>query len=478
MIKLSQTKKNVLLQTAYQIAAIIIPFITAPYISRTLGSSNVGVYSYSYSVVNYFMIFSMLGMDIYGVREIAKVKDEREKVNQKFSEIYFSHVIVSVLVLLIYIIFAVCHKGMFRTIFLVQTLYIIGELLNINWAFNGLSQFKITVVRNLIVKTATIIAIFIFVKDSSDTYKYIMIMALGTCISTSAVWIVRKKYFQFTSIDKKKALLHIKPLLILFVSIVAGSINRMLDKTMLGWFDYYSELGCYEYADKFVRMPVSVITAIGTVMLSKTSTMTKTGQKNEKSKLLGMTLRYVSVFSSLFVFGFVTFGRDFSVLYFGEEFKLTGSLLMILSVSLFFIAWSTTFKTQYFLPHGMDKLFAVLTSLSALSNVIMNILLIPRFGAFGAAFATDISYLLLLLSEMFIAGKNIPKKIFFQNTIMPMLLGLPSFVIFMFALRKPLKTWYELIFAILIFGFIYLIFFVIYMAATHTIKFRKNTKSN
>lgn len=89
-----------------------------------------------------------------------------------------------------------------------------------------------------------------------------------------------------------------------------------------------------------------------------------------------------------------------------------------------------------------------------------------------------ISYLLLLLSEMFIAGKNIPQKIFFQNTIMPMLLGLPSFVIFMFALKKPLKTWYELIFAILIFGFIYLIFFVIYMAATHTIKFRKNTKSN
>lgn len=478
MTKLSQTKKNVLLQTAYQIAAIIIPFITAPYISRTLGSSNVGVYSYSYSVVNYFMIFSMLGIDIYGVREIAKVKDESEKVNQKFSEIYFSHVIVSVLVLLIYIIFAVCHNGMYRTIFLVQTIYIIGELLNINWAFNGLSLFRITVVRNFIVKTVTIIAIFIFVKDSSDTFKYIMIMASGTCISTSAVWIVRKKYFQFTSIDKKKALLHIKPLLILFVSIVAGSINRMLDKTMLGWFDFYSELGCYEYADKFVRMPVTVITAVGTVMLSKTSTMTKGSQKNEKSRFFGLTLRYVSVFASLFVFGFLTFGKDFSVLYFGKEFRLTGSLLMILSVSLFFIAWSTTFKTQYFLPHGMDKLFALLTSLSALSNVIMNIILIPRFGAFGAAFATDISYLLLLFSEIFIAGKNIPKKIFFQNTIVPMLLGLPSFLIFLFAFKEPLKTWYELIFAILIFGFIYLIFFVIYMAATHTIKFRKITKSN
>ena len=371
MIKLSQTKKNVLLQTAYQIAAIIIPFITAPYISRTLGSHNVGVYSYSYSVVNYFMIFSMLGIDIYGVREIAKVKDEREKINQKFSEIYFSHVIVSVIVLLIYIVFAICHKGMYRTIFLMQTLYIIGELMNINWAFIGLSQFRITVVRNLIVKFATIIAIFIFVKDSSDIYKYIIIMAAGTCISTSAVWIVRKKYFQFTSIDKKKALLHIKPLLILFISIVAGSINRMLDKTMLGWFNYYSELGCYEYADKFVRMPVSVITAVGTVMLSKTSTMTKSGQKNKKTRVFAMTLRYVSAFASLFVFGFMTFGKDFSVLYFGKEFELTGSLLMILSVSLLFIAWSTTFKTQYFLPHGMDKLFAMLTSLSALSNVIL-----------------------------------------------------------------------------------------------------------
>jgi O-antigen/teichoic acid export membrane protein len=146
-----------------------------------------------------------------------------------------------------------------------------------------------------------------------------MIMASGTCISTSAVWIVRKKYFQFISIDKKKALIHIKPLLILFVSIVAGSINRMLDKTMLGWFNYYSELGCYEYADKFVRMPVTVITAVGTVMLSKTSTMIKSSLKNEKSKLFGMTLRYVSVFASLFVFGFLTFGKDFSVFIWRED---------------------------------------------------------------------------------------------------------------------------------------------------------------
>jgi O-antigen/teichoic acid export membrane protein len=463
MKKLSETKRNVLLQTAYQIAAIIIPFITAPYISRVLGSENVGIYSYSYSIVNYFMIFAMLGLDIYGVREIAKVKDSRDDLNKTFSEIYLSHIIVSLIALIIYIVFAINQNGIYKTIFLCQTLYIIGELLNINWFFNGLSKFKITVVRNLIIKGITVLSIFGFVRERSDLIKYIFIMALGTCVSTSAVWIVRRKYVSFTKVDIKESLRHIRPMLILFVSIIAGNLNRMLDKTMLGFFGNYAELGCYEYADKFVRMPVTVITAVGTVMMSKASHMVTVNNGNDTHYTYSITLKYISIFSSLFAFGFITFGTDFSILYFGEEFAATGSLLRILAVSLFFIAWSNTLKTQYFIPHGLDKTFALLTTISAASNIIMNIIFIPIYGARGAAVATDISYFILFILDVVLSMKKIPLKFTLKNTIIPMFLGLPSFLLFLFLSDKSSITWLKLILQVGLFVLIFCITTFVYI---------------
>ena len=108
---MSNIKKNIVLQTVYEVFALIIPFITAPYVSRVLGSTNVGIYSYNYSIINYFMIFMLLGLDSYGNRAIAKVRNDKNKINQVFSEIFIAHLLISIIVIAIYIFYCCWTKS-------------------------------------------------------------------------------------------------------------------------------------------------------------------------------------------------------------------------------------------------------------------------------------------------------------------------------------------------------------------------------
>ena len=265
---MNKTQKNIILQTCYQVATIIIPFITAPYVTRVLGKGQLGIYTYTYSIVNFFMMLAMLGIENYGNRTIAKVRDNPEEVNVKFSEVFYCHLIPSLLALLVYVGFCFTLGGIYRIIGVIQTLYILADLCNINWFFAGMGLFKITVARNLSVKLLTVISIFLFVKTENDLLIYISIMAVGTFLGQSAVWTVRHKYARFVKVKLTNCLLHLKPMCILFVSVVALNIYRMIDKVMLGYDGQLEILGCYEYSDKILRMPISVIVAVGLVMLS------------------------------------------------------------------------------------------------------------------------------------------------------------------------------------------------------------------
>ena len=147
---MSSTKRNVIYQTAYQILALILPFITAPYVSRVLGSENVGIYSYTYTNVNYFMLAALLGIETYGTRTVSKVRNDKKLTNEAFSSIFYCHLIVSAVCLVVYLIYACfISKPIYRVFALIQTLYIIAEIFNINWFFFGMEQFKITVTRNI-----------------------------------------------------------------------------------------------------------------------------------------------------------------------------------------------------------------------------------------------------------------------------------------------------------------------------------------
>lgn len=460
---MSNIKKNIVLQTVYEVFALIIPFITAPYVSRVLGSTNVGIYSYNYSIINYFMIFMLLGLDSYGNRAIAKVRNDKNKINQVFSEIFIAHLLISIIVIAIYIFYCCTLTGQKQTIAMIQSLYLIGQMLNISWLYKGMEEFRWVILRNMAIKLIVLMLVFGFVREKDDLLIYIFILALDMFLSQSSLWIIRHKYAKFVRVNIKGVIQHIKPMTILFVAIIASSIYCMMDKTMLGAYGKLSELGCYEYADKIIRMPLAVITGVGTVMLSRTANMFGNGKKKEAFSTTKIMLKYITAFSSLMIFGFLSYGTEFAVLYLGRDYAYTGELLKVLAITLLFMSWNNVLRTQYYIPQEKDSTYVLATGMGAFLNIILNVVLIPKMDSLGAAIATVFSYMLVMMVQLYFARVDLNGvKLLMINSPFFMLGFLPFLFSYFWKKIFP-DNWLGLIIQIIIFSVEFSIIGILYL---------------
>ena len=252
---MTSLKKNFIYNVVYQMLLIILPLITAPYIARTLGAEGVGIYSYTYSVAQYFLLFAMLGISNHGNRSIAAVREDDCKLSRTFWSIYSIQAFMYVLAIIAYLIYLFAFNVDNKTIVAIQFIYVVSGALDISWYFFGTEQFKITVTRNMIIKIATVILMFIFVHNPGDLAKYTVIMAGGTFLSQAYLWtyIFRQvDVVKVNWIDIKK---HIKEVIILFIPVIAYSIYKLMDKIMLGNMTTYMQVGYYENAGKIINIP-------------------------------------------------------------------------------------------------------------------------------------------------------------------------------------------------------------------------------
>ena len=169
--------KNFLYNISYQLLTIILPLITVPYVSNILGAEGIGDYAFTFANTQYFVLFGMVGITLYGNRQIAYVRDDKEKLKNNFYSIYSLQLITTLISLVMFLVFSiVLNKGMYRILYLAQGLNILAAIFDISWLFMGLEEFKKTVIRNTIVKLASLASIFLFVKTNEDLYIYIIIL--------------------------------------------------------------------------------------------------------------------------------------------------------------------------------------------------------------------------------------------------------------------------------------------------------------
>ena len=312
-------QKNFIYNVLYQILLVILPLITAPYISRTLGAKAVGVYSYTYSVAYYFLLIAMLGIGNHGNRSIAAVRDNREELNKTFSSIYALQVSTFSIAIITYIVYLFVIVKDNRLIVLLQLLYVTSGLFDIGWLFFGLEQFKLTVTRNTLIKISTVLLMFIFVHKPSDLWKYTLIMAAGTLLSQAYLWIYVKKYVTFVKCSLREIISNVKPVLILFIPVLAYSIYKVMDKIMLGNMSSYEQVGFYNNAEKIINIPMGIITALGTVMLPRMSNIVAKGDKEKTSDYIRISIKLVTLLSSAIAFGLMGISNVLSPVFFGEE---------------------------------------------------------------------------------------------------------------------------------------------------------------
>lgn len=268
-MKKDNFKTNFAFQMFYQIVTLVIPLVIAPYLTRTLGENALGIYSYTYSIAFCFMTFARLGIDKYGQRLIASVRDNEQRLRKEFWSLYVIHVIFTIFALLLYIVLINIFRDSNYYVYLAQGIAIIGVAFDITWLYYGLENFKLIVIGNLCVKLVELFLIFALVKNSNDIIIYTIIMSFAICLGYIIVLPYTLKHIKFIKIEFSDLTKHIKPLLILFIAVIANTAYQIIDKTLLGILSSNANVAYYEYANKIVNVPVNLIYVMGTVLMPR-----------------------------------------------------------------------------------------------------------------------------------------------------------------------------------------------------------------
>ena len=379
--------KNFLMNVAYQLLSYVFPLVTVSYVSQCLGVTNIGTYSYTYSTVYLFMLLGMLGINNYGNREIARVRDDKQACSFIFFSIYKLQLLTVGLASIGYVIYIQCIVSEYEKLFWLQAIYLFSACLDVNWFYFGLEKFKLTITRNCIIKVASLILILFFVRTEADLAQYTVIMAGSTFLSQLYLILILHRYIVNVHTTLHDSLHHLRGCCILFIPVLAFGIYRVMDKTMLGAMATVTELGYYENAERLINIPISIINALGTVMLPRMSYLLK-NHSVESTKAIYASMKLALLLSCMMAAGIFLVSNDIVVVLFGYDFYKSGEIIRILSITILASAWANVIRTQYLIPSGKDTIYVISTIGGAVVNLLLNIVLIPKYGAYGACLGT------------------------------------------------------------------------------------------
>ncbi len=409
MIKIKKSiTKNYIYNLVYQILIIILPLITTPYISRVLGAENIGIYSFTISVATYFILFGSLGVATYGQREIAYLQDDKKKYSKTFWEIVVFRFMTLLISMVIFYIVFVNGNNDYRIYYGILLLEILANCFDISWFFQGLEEFKKTVVRNIIVKLISIACIFAFVKTADDLGIYMWIYVLSTLIGNISLWWYLPKYINKEKFKNLNILRHLKPTIGLFIPQVAVQIYTVLDKVMIGAIIPDKTItGYYEQAQKIIKLLLTIITSLGTVMIPRIANIFVTGDKETIHKHLDNSFRFVYTFAFPMIFGLMLVANNFVPSFFGQGYDQVAILICIISPILLMIGLSNVIGTQYLLPTKRQREFTISVTVGAVVNLLLNFILIKNYGAIGASISTVIAETVVTLIQFIYVRKDL-----------------------------------------------------------------------
>ena len=405
MAKKSITK-NYIYNLIYQILILILPLVTTPYISRVLGAENIGIYSYTLSIVTYFILFGSLGVALYGQREIAYYQKDKKKYSRIFWEIVILRTITMMISLvLFYFIFV--NGNQYQTYYKILILELIGNCIDISWFFQGLEEFKKTVIRNMIIKLISVISIFTFVKSQNDLRIYFWIYVLSTTIGNASLWLYLPKFLTKVKIKELHLFRHLKPTLGLFVPQIAVQVYTVLDRTMIGAIiTDKSEVGFYDQSQKIIKLLMTIITSLGTVMLPRIASTFASGEKEKINEYMKKSFSMVFLLAFPMVFGIISVSRAFVPIFFGAGYDKVATLMNIISPIILFIGLSNVTGTQYLLPTKRQREYTISVIVGAITNIVMNACLIWKFGAIGASIGTVIAEFTVTIVQLYFVRKD------------------------------------------------------------------------
>ena len=371
-----------------------------------LGAEKLGIYATANAFATYFVLIALLGVNDYGNRTVAQVREDRGRLSDCFWQVYYLQFFLTIVLSCIYLFSIRVFPRYFR-IQLILGIYVVSSLFEINWFAYGMEQFKLTSIRSVVIRLLMVACIFLFVKGENDLWKYTLIIAAGNIVSLLVIVPLVFQYTDFRKPDFSEMKRHLRPDILLFLPIVATSVYQYLNKLMLGNWAVSAEVGFYQNAENIITLPSFLTTAIVTVMLPYSSNLVAKGENDGNEQLLQSSVKYTSILNLAMAFGIFSIAGDFIPWYLGKGFERSAVLIKLMAPVIFLNGLSSVLRYQYIIPHELDKANLVSMFSGAGADILFNLLLIPRYGAVGAAVATVLAYLVILLVQLLYIRKDL-----------------------------------------------------------------------
>lgn len=386
--------KNYIYNMIYQVFLVIVPLLTTPYIARAIGVDGSGYFSYASSIVSYFTLFAALGFGYYAQRLIASHSGDKHQQTIDFWEIFVARLIPTAIALAVYfVLFAFnIYNDTYKLLMLILSINVLAVAFDVSYLLQGNEEFGKLVLRNIFIKVLSIACIFIFVKRPEHLWIYTLINAGSTFVSNLALWAYLPKMLTRVSIKEIKCMKHLPATLLLFIPTIAVSIYTTLDKTLIGAITQTaSENGNYEYAERIVRLTLTVVTALGLVLVPRNTKFFAEGKRDDAISNIYLGIRFVFLLGMPIMLGLIAVADNFSPWFFSEEYTKVALLIKLLSPIVVIIGLSNVLGLQFLIPSGQDKKFTLAIIAGAITNFVLNCILIYFFKSEGAAIATIIA---------------------------------------------------------------------------------------
>ncbi len=431
--KFGQIFKNFMYNLSYQILSLILPIITVPYITRVLSQEVVGLNTVIQANCTYFALIGMMGVSILGPREIAKHQEDLSSLKDVFCKIYNIQFFFHIFVLFLYGIYCwTIHGTMLHFLYLI---YLISSATDISWFFMGIEDFKSISVRNLIVKLAAFILLFIFVQQDDDIGKYVLTLYLPQLIMNIYMWKTavknKKIIYKIGCLDGN----YLKESISLFIPNIASSIYTILDKTILGIFDNYSSVAVYAQAQVIVRLTLAVIPSFSRVMIPRISNSIYKKDHNAVLEYMRMSAKLISFITFLIFFGVLAGAQLFVDWYMPVSYQLSGTIIRICSPIIIAVSGSNLIAIQFLIPLGQQKKYTISIFTALFANLFLNFLLTPKYGIYGVCIGSVIAEWMGFILQIIFAKRFLNLKEILKKTYIYIIAGTIMFLILM--LIKP-----------------------------------------
>ena len=405
--------KNYLYNLSYQILTIILPIITVPYVTRIFTSEALGNYVFYNSIVSYFSLFAMLGIGVYGTKQIAAASD----VSSTFWNIYAIQLIASILAMAVYIIAIFSIPQMGGIIPLIVGITLFAKMIDISWLFSGKEDFKKITIRNTVVRIIGVISIFTFVKSSDDLYLYVFLIVIFDFLGQFVMWVPAKKFIKRPSFNTKIMKRNLHPIALLFLPQVAISLYVVLDRTLLGLLGSYSDVGIYEQGQKLISILLKVVSSLGVVMLPRVANLLSERRDKEAQNMVKFSFILYNLIIFPMIFGLIAVNEVFVKLFLGKNFQDVKYVLYVIVFNIMFVGWTNILGYQVLVVRNKNKEFMLSTTIPAFVSVAINIAVIPFFGYIGASITSVVVEILVFAIQWYYSRNIINKNLLFNKDL-------------------------------------------------------------